>query len=120
MVTSSFLHGTEVASDRVDTETYKKFNRAVKIAVKRIQASRSSYMHYFLDYYRDKDPRIASMDVSDLRESRVVVIDPAPIPEDEAKRTAEWIKSWGMLAETEDTASLINLEVQQGAHSAAE
>ena len=120
MVTSSFLHGTEVASDRVDTETYKKFNRAVKIAVKRIQASRSSYMHYFLDYYRDKDPRIALMDVSDLREARVVVVNPAPIPEDEAKRTAEWIKSWGMLAETEDTASLINMEVQQGAHSAAE
>jgi len=120
MVTTSYLHGTEVASDRVDTETYTKFNRAVKEAVRRINADRSSYMHYFLDYYKDKDPRIAAMSVSDLRESRVVVVDPAPIPEDEAQRTADWIKSWGMLAETGDASDLINMDVQTGAHAAAE
>ena len=28
VVTSAFFHGTEVASDKVDTETYAKFNRA--------------------------------------------------------------------------------------------
>ncbi len=120
LVTSSFLHGTEVASDKVDTETYTKFNRAVKEAVRRINADRSAYMHYFLDYYKDKDPRIAAMDVSDLMESRVVVVDPAPIPQEEADRTAAWIKSWGMLAETDEAAELINMEVQQGAHAAAE
>lgn len=120
MVTSSFLHGTEVASDKVDTQTYTKFNRAVREAVKRINADRASYMHYFLDYYKDKDPRIAAMDVSDLRESRVVVVDPAPIPEEEAQRTADWIKSWGMLKETDDASDLINMEVQTGAHAAAE
>ena len=120
LVTSSFLHGTEVASDKVDTETYTKFNRAVKEAVRHINADRSAYMHYFLDYYKDKDPRIAAMDVSDLMESRVVVVDPAPIPQEEADRTAAWIKSWGMLAETDEAAELINMEVQQGAHAAAE
>ena len=120
LVTSSFLHGTEVASDKVDTETYTKFNRAVKEAVRRINADRSAYMHYFLDYYKDKDPRIAAMDVSDLMESRVVVVDPAPIPQEEADRTAAWIKSWGMLAETDEAAELINMEVQLGAHAAAE
>ena len=120
MVTSSYLHGTEVASDKVDTETYAKFNRAVKEAVKRINADRSAYMHYFLDYYKGKDPRIEAMSVNDLRESRVVVVDPAPIPEEEALRTAEWIKSWGMLAETQDATDLINMDVQTGAHAAAE
>jgi NitT/TauT family transport system substrate-binding protein len=120
LITSSFLHGTEVASDKVDTKTYTKFNRAVREAVRRINADRSAYMHYFLDYYKDKDPRIAAMDVSDLIESRVVVVDPAPIPQEEADRTAAWIKSWGMLAETDEAAELINMEVQQGAHAAAE
>ena len=120
LVTSSFLHGTEVASDRVDTETYAAFNRAVKKAVARVNADRSAYMHYFLDYYKDKDPRIAAMTVKDLRESRVVLVDPAPIPVEEAKRTAEWIKSWGMLTETEEATDLINMEVQTGAHAAAE
>ena len=109
-----------MASDKVDTKTYTKFNRAVREAVRRINADRSAYMHYFLDYYKDKDPRIAAMDVSDLIESRVVVVDPAPIPQEEADRTAAWIKSWGMLAETDEAAELINMEVQQGAHAAAE
>ena len=120
MVCSSFLHGTEVASDKVDTETYAAFNRAVREAVKRINADRSKYLPYFLDYYRDKDPRIAAMTVADLRESRVVVVDPAPIPADEAKRTAEWLKGWGMLDRTDDAGALINMEVQSGAHAAAE
>ena len=120
MVTTAFLHGTEVASDKVDTETYSRFNRAVREAVRRINADKSAYMHYFLDYYKDKDPRIAAMDVSDLRESRVVVVDPAPIPDEEAQRTAEWIKSWGMLKETDDASELINMDVQTGAHAAAE
>ncbi|MBD19769.1 MAG: hypothetical protein CMM37_01865 [Rhodospirillaceae bacterium] len=120
LVTSSFLHGTEVASDKVDTDTYTKFNRAVKEAVKRINANRASYMHYFIDYYKGKDPRVASMKVEDLMESRVVVVDPAPIPQEEANRTAEWIKSWGMLGETNEASDLINMEVQHGAHAAAE
>ena len=88
--------------------------------MRRINADRSAYMHYFLDYYKEKDPRIAAMGVTDLRESRVVVVDPAPIPDEEAQRTAEWIKGWGMLKDTEDATELINMEVQTGAHAAAE
>ena len=34
---SAFYHGTGVASDEVDTETYKAFNRAVCEAVRRIK-----------------------------------------------------------------------------------
>jgi NitT/TauT family transport system substrate-binding protein len=120
MVCSSFLHGTEVAADTVDAETYSKFNKAVREAVRRINADKSKYMHYFLDYYKDKDPRIAAMTVSDLPQSRVVLVDPAPIPEDEARRTGEWLQSWGMLEQTDDAVDLINMDVQQGAHAAAE
>ena len=58
--------------------------------------------------------------MADLRESRIVVIDPAPIPEDEMERTAAWVKSWGMLEDTELPVDLVNLEVQQAGHSAAE
>ena len=60
------------------------------------------------------------MTVDNLRASRIVVVDPAPIPDDELARTAEWIKSWGMLTETEDHLDLVNMDVQQGAHAAAE
>jgi NitT/TauT family transport system substrate-binding protein len=118
-VCSAFYHGTEVASDKVDAETYAAFNRAVREAVRRINANKSAYMHYFLDYHA-KEPGIDTLKVEDLRESRIVVVDPAPIPLDEMQRTYAWLKSWGMLEETASPLQLVNMQVQQFAHQAAE
>lgn len=115
IVVSASLHGTEVASDKVDAETYEKFNRAVREAVRRINADKKKYMQYFIDYHKD-DPEIATIKADELRDSRIVVVDPAPIPADELERTAAWIKSWGMLAETERPVDLVNLDVQSTAH----
>ena len=120
VICSAFYTGTEVASDRVDSETYAAFNRAVREAVRRINADKSAYMHYFIDYHKEKDPEIAELTVADLREGRIVIIDPAPIPEDEMERTAAWVKSWGMLGDTERAADLVDLEIQQAGHAAAE
>src|SRR4029453_18145582 len=77
VICSAFYHGTEVASDRVDGETYAAFNRAVREAVKRINADKRAYLHYFIDYHAKRDPEIAALKVEDLRESRLVVCDPA-------------------------------------------
>jgi NitT/TauT family transport system substrate-binding protein len=120
IVCSALFHGTEVASDRVDAETYAAFNRAVREAVRRINANKHAYMHYFIDYYAGKDPEIAALKVEDLRESRLVVCDPAPIPLDEMQRTYDWLKSWGMLEETASPLQLVNMELQTYAHQAAE
>jgi NitT/TauT family transport system substrate-binding protein len=119
IICSAFYHGTEVASDRVDAETYAAFNRAVKEAVRRINSDKSKYLHYFIDYHKAKDPDIAALKPEDLRASRLVVVDPAPIPQDELTRTYEWIKSWGMLETTESPLGLINANVQEHAHAAA-
>jgi NitT/TauT family transport system substrate-binding protein len=120
IVATAFYHGTEVASDKVDAETYGKFNRAVKEAVRRINADKEKYLQYFIDCHKDKDPEIGTLTVDDLRASRIVVKDPAPIPDWELKATADWIKSWGMLTETDEAADLVNMEVQVGGHAAAE
>src|SRR5206468_7166175 len=90
LICSAFYHGTEVASDRVDAETYRAFNRAVREAVRRINANKRGYLHYFIDYHKKRDPEIGTLRVEDLRESRLVVVDPAPIPADEMERTYEW------------------------------
>jgi NitT/TauT family transport system substrate-binding protein len=115
-ICSAFFHGTEVASDRVDAETYAAFNRAVKEAVRRINANKAAYLHYFIDYHKAKDPEIGTLKPEDLREGRLVVIDPAPIPADELQRTYDWVKSWGMLEETESPLQLVNMDVQKRAH----
>src|SRR5437763_14006687 len=86
-ICSAFFHGTEVASDRVDAETYAAFNRAVREAVRRINANKRAYLHYFIDYHAKTDPEIAALKVEDLRESRLVVCDPAPIPLDTMQHT---------------------------------
>jgi len=119
-ICSAFFHGTEVASDRVYAETYAAFNRAVREAVRRINANKRAYMHYFIDYHAKTDPEIAALKVEDLRESRLVVCDPAPIPLDEMARTFDWLKSWGMLEQTASPLALVNADVQAHAHIAAE
>jgi NitT/TauT family transport system substrate-binding protein len=118
-ICEAFYHGTEVASDRVDAETYGAFNRAVREAVKRINADKSKYLHYFIDYHAKKDKDIAALTPQDLRASRIVVCDPAPIPLDEMQRTYDWLKSWGMLEQTATPLALVNLQVQQAAHTVA-
>ena len=62
--------------------------------------TRRAYLHYFIDYHGKTDPEVAALKVEDLRESRLVVCDPAPIPLDEMQRTYDWLKSWDMLEET--------------------
>jgi NitT/TauT family transport system substrate-binding protein len=120
IVCSAFFHGTEVASDRVDAQTYAAFNRAVRAAVRRINADKRGYLHYFIDYHGATDPEVAALAVADLRESRLVVCDPAPIPLDEMQRTYDWLKSWGMLEETASPRELVNAALQSDAHRAAE
>mgnify|MGYP003945893297 CR=1 FL=1 len=119
LICEAFYHGTEVASERVDAETYGAFNRAVREAVKRINADKAKYLRYFIDYHAKKDKEIAALKPEDLRASRIVVCDPAPIPLDEMQRTYDWGKGWGMLEQTASPLQLVNLQVQQAAHQVA-
>jgi NitT/TauT family transport system substrate-binding protein len=118
IICSALFHGTEVGSERVDAETYAAFSRAVREAVRRINANKRAYLHYFIDYHGKTDPEVAALTIDDLRESRLVVCDPAPVPLDEMQRTFDWLKSWGMLEQTASPVDLINLDLQAQAHAA--
>ena len=118
-VCGAFYHGTEVASDKVDAETYAAFNRAVCEAVRRINANKRAYLHYFIDYHKGENPDLEALRPEDLPEGRLVVCDPAPIPTDELQRTYEWLRGWGMLEQTASPLELVNMEVQQRAHASA-
>ena len=98
----------------------RAFNRAVREAVRRINANKRAYLHYFIDYHSRRTRRSARCKAEDMREGRIVVCDPAPIPLEEMQRTYEWLKSWGMLEETDSPLELVNMEVQSYAHQAAE
>jgi len=99
--------------------TYARFNRAVKEAVKLINADTTNYPQYYIDYHKAKDPEIGERSLSDLRAGRIMVCDPAPIPQNELERTTEGVKSWGMLEETESPLNLVNVLIQGEAHRPA-
>jgi len=107
-------HGTEVASPDVDGETYLAFNRGVREAVKRINADKRRYLQYFIDYHQ-ADPDVAALTADDLRPSRLVVVNPSPIPEDELRRTYEWMRSWNLLTHVE-LQELVDAQRQAIAH----
>lgn len=116
-ICGAFYHGTEVASDKVDAETYTAFNRAVRRAVAKINTDRRKYLQYFLDYHKNEHPGIAAMTIDDLTPGRLVVCDPAPIPADELERTYAWLRSWDMLESTESPTELVDMNIQVRAHA---
>jgi NitT/TauT family transport system substrate-binding protein len=119
LICSAFYHGTQVGTDKIDAETMGSYNRAVGEAVRRINANKRGYLHYFIDYHKARDPEIGTLAPDDLRESRLVVCEPAPIPLDEMQRTYDWVKSWGMLETAQTPLDLVNIDVQARAHAAA-
>ena len=118
IVCEALFHGTEVVSDAVDADTYAAFNRAVREAVRRINADKRSYIHYFLDHHNGQHEGLEALTIDDFRLSRIQLVDPMPIPEDELRRTYQWMRSWDMLDDVGEE-SLIDAILQSQAHGAA-
>jgi hypothetical protein len=60
--------------------------------------------------------RVVSKTSLFMRESRIYLVDPAPIPADELQRTFDWMKSWGFLKDVCEARELVNMSVQQRAY----
>ena len=108
-------HGTEVATEEVDADTYARFTRAVRAAVQRINADKRKYMQYFIDHY-SWDPDVAAHTVDDLPTSRLQVAEPGPIPPDEMERTRQWMISWDLLKPQSTSDRLVDVIRQSAAH----
>ena len=117
MVMAPF-HGTEVATPNVDADTYAAFNRAVKASVQRINDDKRKYMQYFIDHHR-ADPDVAALTVDDFNTTRLQVVEPAPIPEDELQRTYDWMLGWDMLDGSSQAPDLVDDHRQEAAHRMA-
>jgi NitT/TauT family transport system substrate-binding protein len=111
-------HGTEVASEEIDAETYAAFNRAVGEAVRRINADKRKYLRYFLDHHKGQHPGLAALTIDDFPVSRLQVVEPSPIPEEELRRTYDWMQSWQMLDPDFDADNLVAANRQKQAHVA--
>ena len=113
MVLAPF-HGTEVATQGVDADTYAAFSRAVRKAVQRINADKRKYMQYFIDHY-NWDPEVAALTIDDLPTGRLQVAEPGPIPPDEMERTRQWMISWDLLKPQSTSDRLVDVVRQSAA-----
>ena len=111
-------HGTEVATEAVDADTYGRFNRAVTEAARRINADKRKYMHYFIDHY-SWDPEVAALSIDDIPTSRIQVAEPSPIPPEEMERTREWMIGWDLLKPQSTSDLLVDVVRQSAAHQQA-
>jgi len=119
LVSTTFFHGTWVAApDSITPETYAAFLRALKQAVRRINADKRRYVSYFLQDHPDK-PEVQSLRPEDFSLDRVRLMEPTPIPEEQARWAWEWMSGWGILHGDFDVKSQINQAFQRQAHELA-
>ena len=85
-------------------------NQALSEAVRRINADKRSYLHYFIEL--DKAAEVQALTIDDFNLNRLQYIEPGtPIPEDELQRTYDWMVSWDLIGEGLCTEDLVNTRV---------
>jgi ABC-type nitrate/sulfonate/bicarbonate transport system substrate-binding protein len=127
LVATTFFHGTWVATPDVDAETYAAFTRALTKAVRRINADKRRYMHYFVEHGRHwaaqaglaNSAELEALRPEDFNLARIQLKEPGPIPEDEARWAWEWMRSWGFLEGDFDDSAQINRRLADAAFALA-
>ena len=116
LISTTFFYGTWVADAALDQEAYAAFVRASTEAVRRINADKRSYVHYYKHDYQGY-PEVEALTPDDFNLGRIQLKAPGPIPEADARWDWEWMSSWGVLSGAFDATAQINASVQQAAHA---
>jgi ABC-type nitrate/sulfonate/bicarbonate transport system substrate-binding protein len=118
LVSTTFFHGTWVATHDVDPKAYAALLRAITRAVHRINADKRRYVSYFKRDWAGH-PEVDALHPDDFNLGRIQVKAPTPIPEAEARWAWEWMASWGLIDGTFDVAAQIDRSLEQEAHALA-
>ena len=92
----TFYQGTENAGAGLDTKVWDAANRAVKKAVKLINADKRKYVHYMIEEIPQKYAKQLTPD--DFYLPRLRYVDPAPYTQAEFERAYNWMVSWDLVA----------------------
>ena len=94
VICEAFCIGSEVASPKIDSNTYAAIQRAIKGAVRLINDNKKKYLSYFI---ADVPREIAVLRARDLHLPRLRYVDPVPYPQEEFNRAYQWMLSWGLI-----------------------
>ena len=118
LVSTTFFHGTWVATRDVSPDAYAALLRAITRAVHRINADKRRYVSYFKRDWAGH-PEVDALSVDDFNLGRIQVKEPGPIPESEARWAWEWMASWGLIAGAFDVTAQIDRSLERDAHELA-
>jgi NitT/TauT family transport system substrate-binding protein len=94
LISEAYCVGSEVASPDIDAETYAAIDRAIRNAVRLINADVKKYLHYLI---ADVPPELGSLTPEDFHLPRLRYVDPVPYPLDEFDRAYQWMLSWNLI-----------------------
>jgi NitT/TauT family transport system substrate-binding protein len=102
--------GLEIGSPQLDAETFESINRAVRKAVKVLQADPYPYVKYLID---DVDPSIVKLEPEDFARSRLRYADPAIYSQRDFERTYNWMLSWNLIKPDDSYLHLVDNRVAE-------
>ena len=110
LIVQGFYHGTDSATPEISADAYAALNRALCEAVRRINADKRSYLHYFID--NEKGDEVKALSLNDFNLNRIVFVEPGkPIPHEQLMRTYDWMVSWNLIDSGHEVQDLINTQV---------
>ena len=118
LVSTTFFHGTWVATPDVNPDAYAALLRGITRAVHRINADKRRYVSYFMRDWAGH-PEVDALSPDDFNLGRIQVKEPGPIPESEARWAWEWMASWGLIDGTFDVTAQIDRGLEREAHELA-
>lgn len=94
-IIGTFYQGTENTREDMDPEVWEAALRAVRKAVKLINADKKKYIHYMLDEIPEKYAK--QLTVEDFYLPRLRYVDPAPYTKEQFDRAYNWMVSWDLV-----------------------
>ncbi len=96
LIVESHYAGSEMMSPDMDADTVAALDRAIREAVKRINADKKKYLHHII---ADLPPDVGTLEPQDFRLARLRYTEPRPYPPEDFQRTRDWMISWGLAPE---------------------
>lgn len=103
--------GTEIAAPEIDEETWEKVDRALKKAVRLINADKRRYVHYLIEGLPEKYGKLLTPD--DFYLPRLRYVDPGPYDPQEFQQSYDWMVSWGLIAPDSSYDALVDRKLAQ-------
>lgn len=94
VICEAYCVGSEVASPEIDSQTYTAIHRAIRAAVRMINADKKKYLHYLIS---EIPSEIGFLTPEEFHVSRLRYVDPVPYVLEEFRRAYNWMLHWNLI-----------------------